>query len=293
MKPKWVILILILIALLITSSQTVFMLDEKETAIITQFGEFQRIVDEPGLHVKLPWIQTLHVMDGRVLSADGEPAEFMTRDRKRVLVDYVTRWRIVDPHEYYRRVRTEPVAQARLDEIVGAQLRQEVARRDFIDLIREDREEVMSSVAEAVHVQAIQLGIEVFDTRIKRTDLPEEVQESVFARMQAERQRIALRYRAEGEERSNEIEADADRQAVIILAEAYEQSERLRGEGDALAAREYAAAYGADEDFYQFWRRMQTYENIIAKGGDTLLMIRSDSDLMRFLESPGILPLPE
>lgn len=290
MKKTAIVVILLVITLTFVGTQTLYTLDETETAIITQFGEFQRSITVPGLHVKLPFIQTLHVYDSRVLSADGDPAEFLTLDRKRVLVDYVTRWHISDPHTFFRRVGTEPVAQARLDEIVGAQLRQEVARRDFIDLIREDREDVMNLVADLVRDQADELGIYVYDTRIKRTDLPEEVQESVFARMQAERERIAMRYRAEGEERSNEIQADADRQATIILASAYEQSERLRGEGDAEAAGIYASAYGYDEDFYQFFRRMQAYDQFIGTAGESTLVLRSDSELLRFLESSGFDP---
>ena len=286
MKGRETLLVVLIVALALTGSQALYTLDETEIAIITQFGQFVGAIHEPGLHIKLPWIQALYKMDNRVLSADGAPAEFLTRDRKRVLVDYVTRWRIVDPHEFYRRVRTEAVAQARLDEIVGARLRQEVARRDFIDLIREDREEVMDTVAAEVQVLAAQLGIEVYDTRIKRTDLPEEVQDSIFARMQAERHRIAMRYRAEGEERGNEIRADAARQATIILAEAYERSERLRGEGDARAAEIYAQAFGQDEEFFQFTRRLDAYSRFIGDG--TMLVLRSDSDLLRFLEGAAI-----
>ena len=282
-QVKWVIWAFILIIVL---SQTLFTLDETETSIITQFGEFIRIVDAPGLHVKIPFIQSLHPMDSRVLSADGAPAEFLTRDRKRVLVDYVTRWRIIDPHEFYRRARTEVVARARIDEIVGARLRQEVARRDFIDLIREDREDVMSIVATEVQELTRELGIEVIDTRIKRTDLPEEVQDSIFARMEAERHRIAMRYRAEGEEQGHVIRADADRQSTIIIAQAYESSERMRGEGDARAAEIYATAYGEDEEFFQFWRRLNAYSRFL--GGHTSLLIRSDSDLLRFLESADV-----
>lgn len=285
MRGISMIFAVILVLLVFVGSQMLFTLDETETAIITQFGEFVRAVPEPGLHVKLPWIQVLHKMDSRVLSADGAPAEFLTRDRKRVLVDYVTRWRISDFHEFYRRVRIETVAQARLDEIVGSRLRQEVAGHDFIDLIREVREELMNRVAEDVRILVEQLGIEVLDTRIKRTDLPEEVQDSVFARMQAERQRIAMRYRAEGTERGDAIRADANRQATIILAEAYERSESMRGEGDARAAEIYAQAYGQDEGFFQFWRRLNAYSNFIT--GKTTMIIRSDSDLLRFLESAG------
>jgi membrane protease subunit HflC len=285
MRDKGIVLATIIVLLVFIGSQMFFTLDETETAIITQFGEFVQAIQDPGLHIKLPWIQALHVMDSRVLSADGAPAEFLTRDRKRVLVDYVTRWRISDFHEFYRRVRVESVAQARLDDIVGSRLRQEVAGHDFIDLIREDREELMNRVTEDVRVLAEQLGIEVLDNRIKRTDLPDEVQDSVFARMQAERHRIAMRYRAEGAERGDAIRADADRQSTIILAEAYERSESIRGEGDARAAEIYAQAYGQDEEFFQFWRRLNAYSQII--GGKTKMVIRSDSDLLRFLESAG------
>lgn len=277
------------ILLAIVTASTLFSIDESEQAIITQFGEYVRTVDEAGLHFKVPFMQAAHRLERRVLTADGASSEYLTRDRKRVLVDHITLWRITEPLEFYRRVRTEPQARARLDDIVTGRLRQEVAQHDFLDLVRGERETIMDAVTKSVQASAPSLGIEVINTRIKRVDLPKEVQASIFARMEAERNRIASRYRAEGEERAQEIRADADRQREITVAQAYERSQTLRGEGEAAATATYAAAYGINEEFFGFWRRLQTYERILPN--ETVLVIGGDSDLLRYLNR-GTLPRP-
>lgn len=288
MKTRALIgIVLVLAVAAIVAAGALFTIDEAEQAIVVQFGQHVRTVTEPGLHFKLPWVQTVHRYEKRVLLADGIPSEYLTRDRKRVLVDHVTLWRISDPHEFFRRVKTEPTGVNRLNEIVTARLRQEVAQHEFLDLIRVEREAIMDAVTSDVQGRAASLGIEVLGTRIKRADLPTEVQASVFARMEAERGRIASRYRAEGEERAQEIRADADRQKEIIIAQAYERSQILRGEGDAEATATYAAAFEIDAEFYAFWRRLQTYERILGK--DTVLILGSDTDLLRYLKS-GALP---
>jgi membrane protease subunit HflC len=202
-----------------------------------------------------------------------------------VLVDHVSRWRIQEPLEFYRSVRDPQRAMARLDDLISARLRQETAKHNFLDFIREKREEIMEIVTKDTRETAKAFGIEVLDVRIKRLDLPQEVQASVFARMRAERERIAKRYRAEGEERAREIRAGADREREVILATAYETSQKLSGEGDAQAVAIYAQAFGQDPEFYAFTRRLQVYEKILSTG--TTLVLPPDSELFRYLQNPG------
>lgn len=269
----------------VVAVQTVFTIGEWEQGMVVQFGNPKRIIQEPGLHFKLPGIQNLVRFEKRVLTTDARAAEYITLDKKRVLVDHVSRWRIQDPLQYYRSVRDQIRAVARLDDIIAARFRQEIATHNFLDLIREKREEIMATVTKATRETAKTFGIEVTDVRIKRLDLPDEVQASVFARMRAERERIAKRYRAEGEERAQQLRAVADREREVILATAYETSEKLKGGGDAEATGIYANAFGKDAEFYAFTRRLQAYEKILSS--DTTLVLNSNSELLEYLQSPG------
>jgi modulator of FtsH protease HflC len=264
--------------------QTAFTIGEREQGMIVQFGNPQRILQEPGLYFKLPVIQNLVRFEKRVLTTDAQTAEYLTLDKKRVLVDHVSRWRIQDPLEFYRSVRDQDRAMARLDDLISARLRQETAKHNFLDFVREKREEIMQVVTKDTKETAKSFGIEVLDVRIKGLDLPKEVQASVFARMRAERERIAKRYRAEGEERAQEIRAGADREREVILATAYETSQKLSGEGDANATTIYAQAFGQDPEFYAFTRRLQAYEKILNTG--TTLVLSPDSELLRYLQNP-------
>ena len=266
-------------------AQTAFTLGEGEQGMIVQFGEPKRILQEPGLYFKLPVVQNLARFDKRVLTTDARTAEYLTLDKKRVLVDHVSRWRIQEPLEFYRSVRDQQRAMARLDDLISARLRQETAKHNFLDFVREKREAIMAVVTKDTRETAKAFGIEVLDVRIKGLDLPQEVQASVFARMRAERERIAKRYRAEGEERAREIRAGADREREVILATAYETSQKLSGEGDAQAAAIYAQAFGQDPEFYAFTRRLQAYEKILSTG--TTLVLPPDSELLRYLQNPG------
>lgn len=265
--------------------QTAFTIGEWEQGMIIQFGNPKRILQEPGLYFKLPVIQTLVRFDKWVLTTDARTAEYLTLDKKRVLVDHVSRWRIQDPLEFYRSVRDQQRAMARLDDLISARLRQETAKHNFLDLISEKREEIMAVVTKDTKETAKTFGIEVLDVRIKGLDLPKEVQASVFARMRAERERIAKRYRAEGDERAREIRAGADREREVLLATAYETSQKLSGEGDAQATTIYAQAFGQDPEFYAFTRRLQAYEKILSTG--TTLVLPPDSELLRYLQNPG------
>ena len=273
------------LVLVFVAAQAAFTIGEWEQGMVVQFGNPKRIIQEPGLYFKLPGVQNLVRFEKRILTTDAREAEYITLDKKRVLVDHVSRWRIEDPLQFYRSVRDRIRAMARLDDIISARLRQEIATHNFLDLIRENREEIMAVVTRETRVTAKDFGIMVTDVRIKRLDLPDEVQSSVFARMRAERERIAKRYRAEGEEQAQELRAGADREREVILATAYETGEKLKGEGDAEATSIYATAFGKDAEFYAFTRRLQTYEKILSK--DTTLLLNADSELLNYLQSPG------
>jgi membrane protease subunit HflC len=274
----------VLVLLIIVLSGATYVVSESEQVIVTRFGQPIRTVREPGLYWKLPVLHTVTYFDKRVLAADSGGAEYLTLDKKRLLIDHISRWEIVDPLQFYRTVRDERGAITRLDDIITARLRQEVAKQTFKEIIREKRQSVMETVTTAARELAAPLGVRVLDVRVKRADLPPEVQASVFARMQAERQRIALRYRAEGEEKGREIRADADKEREIILAKAYQESQGLRGAGDAEATAVTGETFGRDPSFYGFIRRLESYERVFSP--DTTIVLRPDSDLLRYLNSP-------
>ncbi len=274
-----------IIVILIIISQTFFVVKEGQQALVFQLGKHERTIREPGLHIKIPFIQNVKILVNKVLAADARSAdEYMTLDKKRLIVDTVSRWKIEDPLLFYQSVRDYQGAIARLNDIIFAKLRQEIGNHYFREFIREKREYIMTQVAVGTSEQAKRFGINVIDVRIKRVDLPEEVQASVFARMKAERERIAKRYRAEGDQLAREIRADANKKKEIILAEAYKQAQILRGEGDAKSTSTYAAAYTQDEEFYSFLKRLEVYTKVLKN--DTAIMMRPDSNLLRYLQSP-------
>lgn len=282
--PKKAALVIVLIVGLVVVMNASFTIDETQQAIITQFGKYIRSIQEPGLHFRIPFVQTLHVFERRVLTQDASAVEYITLDKKRVLVDHVSRWIIEDPLEFYRSVRTEAAALARLDDVLVARLREEIARHNFIGFIREERESIVETVSKEAHEQAKRFGIRVIDVRIKRADLPREVQASVYARMEAERQRIAMRYRAEGEQRSQEIRAETDKEREIILARAYQEQMKLTGEGDGRATDIYAASFEKDPEFYAFLRRLETYEKVFEE--KTTILLDTDAELLKYFASP-------
>lgn len=274
-----------LVVIGIVLSQSAFVIYPPEQAVILQFGKPVRTIQEPNLYFKLPLVQDLLIFDRRILVADARSAEYITLDKKRLTVDTVSRWKIVKPLAFYQSVNNYRGAMARLDDIIFGSLRKEIASHKFKDFIREERENIMEQVTKETQKQVQRFGIDVIDVRIKRVDLPEEVQNSVFARMRAERERIAKRYRAEGEERGREIRAKANKEKEIILAEAYRKAQTLKGEGDAEATAIYANAYGKDEEFYSFLRHLDVYKKIFDQ--DSTFLLRPDSSLLQFLESPG------
>ncbi|MEZ4709833.1 MAG: protease modulator HflC [Caldilineaceae bacterium] len=271
----------LLLIVLIVGGQSFFVVDEAEQAIILQFGEPVDTIQEPGLAMKLPFVQNIIYFDKRILSSDAAPQEYLTSDKKRLLVDQVTRWRITDPLTFFKAVRTESGARARLDDIVISELRRELAIVPFVDVISNEREKIMNRVALSSAQKSAEFGIEVVDVRVKRADLPEEVEQSVFSRMRAERQRESSLFRAEGEEQANIIRSQADRDGTIILAEGYREAQSIRGEGEAEAIRIYAGALEQNPEFFAFSRRLDSYAQIL-KGGDRLV-IPSDAEFFRYL----------
>lgn len=283
------VLIILLIVGGILASQTFFIVDETNQAIVLQFGAPIRTLSYPGLAAKLPFIQNVIFFERRVLSSDAPPQEYLTTDKKRLVVDHVTRWRIADPLLFYQAVGTEAGARARLDDIVFSELREELAKVNFVEVISRERESIMERVAASAVEKASEYGIDIVDVRVKRADLPVEVEQSVYLRMQAERQRESSLFRAEGEESAAILRAQADRERTVILAEGYAESQSLRGDGEALAIKIYAQSLEQDPEFYAFLRRLEAYKTILKKG-DTIV-IPVDSEFFRYLISAAISPV--
>ncbi len=276
--------LVILIVGSLVSKQVVIIVDEREQVIVTQFGEYIRTIQKPGLAFKTPFLHSAIRFDRRILVSDAPEAEYLSQDKKRLVADPITRWRISDPLKFFKTVRDESGARARLDDLVFSELRSEVASHTFATVIGTKREVIMNNVAKSVRTKAGEFGIEVVDVRIKRADLPKEVQMSVFQRMQAEREREAKRYRSEGDEEANKLRSQTDKEATIALAVAEQDAQKLRGEGDATASRIYAEAYGKDPEFYRFVRSLQSYELFLGKR--STLLLSADSPLFRYLGGP-------
>jgi membrane protease subunit HflC len=280
------IIVVLLIIGAIIASQTLLFVDETKQAIILQFGEPIKTIRTPGLKTKTPFLQNVIYFEKRVLSSDAPPQEYLTSDKKRLVVDHVTRWQITDPLLFFKTVRTEAGARARLNDIVFSELRRELATVEFRDIIAQERENIMERVAKSAAEKASEFGIVVVDVRTKRADLPEEVEQSVFDRMRAERQRESSLFRAQGEEQANIIRAQADREASVTRAEGEREAQRLRGEGEAEAIGIYAEALSQDPEFYAFTRRLEAYA-VILNQGDTVI-IPADSEFFRFLIENGL-----
>jgi membrane protease subunit HflC len=281
-----IIIVVLLIIGAIIATQALFSVDETKQAIILQFGEPIRTIQTPGLKTKTPFLQNVIYFEKRVLSSDAPPQEYLTSDKKRLVVDHVTRWKITDPLLFLEAVRTEAGARARLNDIVFSELRRELATVEFVDIIAQERENIMERVAKSSAEKASEFGIDIVDVRTKRADLPEEVEQSVFDRMRAERQRESSLFRAQGEEQANIIRAQADREASVTRAEGEREAQRLRGEGEAEAIGIYAEALSQDPEFYAFTRRLEAYAAVL-KQGDTVI-IPADSEFFRFLIDNGL-----
>lgn len=279
-----VVLLIIIAVLAILLPASLFTVDETQQAIVTQLGKYVRTVIEPGLHFRIPILQSAHKFEDRILEYDADAAKIITSDKKHLVIDNYARWRIVDPLKLYETVRNEFGAQARLDDIVFSEIREELARHTLTEIVSVNREAIMDEVGQQCDVKAREYGIQVIDVRIKRADLPSEVAHSVYARMKAERQRIAKKYRSEGEEEAVKIKAITNKEKTILLAESYRQAEKLRGEGDAEAIKIYADAFERDPEFYTFVRTLQAYEKSLKQ--QTTVVLPADSEFFKYLSSP-------
>lgn len=285
----------LILALIILGWSCTFVVDERQQALLLNFGSIIGSDYDPGLHFKWPWNQVRRV-ERRILSLDaGEPERFLTNEKKDVIVDSYVRWRIVDVAKYYRATQgDENRAGQLLYQAINSKLREEFGKRTVQEVVSGERGEIMNIVTRTVDTTTSRdLGIKIEDVRIKRIDLPAEVSGSVYGRMRAERDRVARDFRSRGAEAAEKVRADADRERTIILADAYRGAERVRGEGDAQAAEIYAEAYGADREFYDFYRSMNAYKNGLA-GKNNMLLLSPDSQFLKYLNSvrPPAAPSP-
>lgn len=282
--PKNVI-IGIALAVFLLLAFSVFTVSETETAIRFRLGQIVQSEYEPGLHLKMPFINNVEKFDARVQTLDTDPERFLTVEKKNVMVDSFVKWRIDDVGLFYTRLLGDARrANQRLDQIIKDGLRSEFSRRTLQDVVSGDRGQIMQVLSSTASQEAEQLGIEVLDVRIKRIDLPAEVSSSVFQRMRAERERVARDFRSRGAEAAERIQAEADRQSTVILAEAFRDAESTRGEGDAQAAQIYADAYQQDPEFYSFYRSLNAYRNSLAKD-DNVMVFEPDSEFFRYFRS--------
>jgi len=281
MKGKSFFITVLLFIGALVLSQSLFTVDQTEQAIVIQLGKPLEGTYGPGIHFKIPIIQEVIRFEKRILLYDAEPTEILTKDKKNLLVDNYAKWRIREPLTFYKTVRNETGAQLRLDDIVYAQLRVELGRHTMEDIVSTTRNDIMTIVTKKSDELAKSYGIDVVDVRIKRADLPEQNEKSVFERMRAERERQAKQYRSEGEEESLKIKAAADRDREIILAKAYEEAEKMKGEGDSESIRIYAEAYGQEPEFYEFIRSLEAYRKSMKT--DTTLVVSPEDAFFRHL----------
>lgn len=270
----------------VVGSFSVFTVEEREEAILFRLGEIVRADYEPGLHFKIPVLENVKKFDGRVVTMDSPPEEFLTSEKKNVIVDSFVKWRIKDIGAYYKSMGgDERKAGARISQIVKDGLRNELGKRTVQEAVSGERSQIMDNLGVNARKQVEQFGIEVVDVRIKRIDLPKEVSNSVFQRMQAERARVAKDFRSRGAEEAERVRADADRQREIILAEAYRDAEHARGEGDAKATQTFAKSHQKDPEFYALYRSLTAYKASFNSKND-IMVLQPDSDFFKYFNAP-------
>ena len=258
-----------------------FIVDQREQVLVLQFGDPRRVVAEPGLYFKVPFIQRVVRFDKRLLDFDNPPEEVIASDQKRLVVDAFARYHIDDPLKFYQTVGTELALRPRLGSVISSTLRQVLGTSPLQQVVSEKRGDLMLQIRDIVRTEASAFGIRVEDVRIKRADLPEENSEAIFRRMQTERQQEAAELRAKGAEQAQKIRAEANRQKVVIVAQAERDAEILRGRGEGEMNRIFADAFGRDPEFFSFWRSMQAYQAALG-GDDTTMVLSPDSDFFRY-----------
>ena len=267
---------------------SLFTVKEINQAIVLQFGDPKKVIAEPGLQVKIPFIQNVVYLDRRILSLDPAPEEVIASDQKRLIVDAYARFKIVDPLKFYISVGDERVARSRLATIINSRIRSVLGKQSLATLLSEDRTKQMAIIQEGVNAEAEKFGITIIDVRIKRADLPQANSEAIYKRMQTEREREAKEFRAKGAEMAVTITSTADKEVTVLLANAKKQSEIMKGEGDGQRNKIFANAFGKDPEFFSFYRAMQAYEKALI-GGDTSLILSPDSDFFKFFGSTGLI----
>jgi modulator of FtsH protease HflC len=263
----------VLVLIVVIGAFSMYRVGQWEKALLFRLGEIVSTDIQPGLHFKIPFINNVRTYDGRIITLDVDPERFLTVEKKNVIVDSFVMWRIADVGRYYTTVLgDERHAGQRLEQIIKDGMRGQFSKRTVNEVVSGVRDEMMVQLTADANVQARAIGIEIVDVRVKRVDLPAEVSNSVFRRMQAERARVAKEFRSQGAEEAEKIRAEADRKRQVIIANAYREAQQLRGQGDASAAEIYAAAYSKDKDFYAFYRSLQAYQQSFQKGNDVMLL---------------------
>ncbi len=279
----------VIIVTMIGVLSSVFIVDERQQALVLQFGQVKQVKTDPGLGFKIPFVQEVAYYEGRILPLETGDLEVTPLDERRLLVDAFARWRITDVVLFRQAVQTEVAALSRLKSILTASLRQVLGSVTSKDVLSPERTILMIRIRDSARAQAKALGVEIIDVRIRRADLPEQNLNATFARMNAEREREAADERARGKERAQEVRATADRGAVELVSEAERQAEIIRGEADAKRNATYASAYGKDPEFFAFYRSMRAYERAI-QGRNTTLVISPDSEFFNYLKSDTLAP---
>jgi modulator of FtsH protease HflC len=276
------------VTVLIMASLSLYVVDQRQSAIVFQLGEMVDVKTDPGLYFKVPLMQNVRFFDSRILTLDaGEPERFITAEKKNVMVDSFVKWRIVDVKQYYISVGGDEVrARTRLMQTVNSSMREEFGKRTIHEVVSGEREKIMTVLREKTDADARKIGVQVVDVRLKRVDFPSEISDSVYRRMDAERKRVANELRASGAAEGEKIKADADKQREITLAQAYRDAQKTKGEGDAKAASLYAAAFGRDAEFYSFYRSLEAYKQSFKNKSDVMVLDPS-SAFFKYLKSSG------
>ena len=289
---KFFTAILILLGLAAAAAySSLFIVHQNKQAIVLRFGDPRKIITEPGLNWRIPGMETVEILDKRILDLDTAPQEVTVADQKRLVDDAFTRYRSSQPLKFYQTVRNEQGLRSRLGPIVDSSMRRVLGSASFQDVVRDKRDDLMRRIAKQVNDEGKEFGIEVVDVRIKRADLPRPNSQSVFARMKAEREREAAEFRAEGTAAANRIRATADREVTVLTAEANRKSEQIRGEGDGERNRIFAESFGKDPDFFAFYRSMQAYDSSM-KAKDTRMLLSPDNEFLRYFTNPLGAPNP-
>ena len=281
-----IVLLFVLLVAIVVGYSSIFTVNQTDQALQVRLGDPIRVITEPGLNFKAPFIDTIITIDKRILDLENPAQEVIASDQKRLVVDAFARYRIKDALRFYQSIGSIQAANIQLTTLLNASLRRVLGEVTFITVVRDDRDALMTKIRDQLDRESGSYGISVIDVRIRRADLPEQNSQAVYQRMQTERQREAAEFRAQGGQKAQEIRSKADREATVIIAEANSKSEQIRGEGDGERNRLFAESYGKDADFFAFYRSMTAYENSL-KSNDTRFLLRPDSEFFRFFANPS------